>query len=213
MRTIFTNAQDAFEYMYDYILTYGTNKSGTKFINNVNICLINPTQNVIETPWRKWSHDYALFEYQWYLSGNPSVKEIGKRAKIWNDIADENGNVNSNYGYQWQRNDQLSYVIKELMKDPNSRRACLTIYDAKESAIFKNDTPCTLNICFNIVDDKLNMTVMMRSNDLVYGFCNDQFCFSMLQNYIAEYLNIPVGNYYHSVIDMHIYERHYDIKK
>ena len=57
------------------------------------------------------------------------------------------------------------------------------------------------------------MTVVMRSNDLVYGFCNDQYCFSMLQEYVANELSIEVGTYTHIAHDLHIYERHYNMKE
>lgn len=213
MDITFKNSQQAFEHMYDYIMTNGKDKDGTKYIKNVNMTILNPDDNLIHTPWRKWSLSYADLEYRWYLSGNRSVSEIGKHAKIWNQIADENGEVNSNYGYQWKRNNQLMYAMNELKRNENSRRSCITIYDAKEWQSFKKDTPCTLNICFDVDDNKLNMTVMMRSNDLVYGFCNDQYCFSSMQSFVADYLKLPMGTYTHYVLDLHIYERHYKMKK
>ena len=92
-----------------------------------------------------------------------------------------------------------------LKKNKESRRASISIYDAKQRHNFDNDTPCTYAIHFYIVDNKLNMSVMMRSNDLWYGFCNDQYCFSKLQIMVAEELNINIGKYYHFVNNMHIY--------
>ena len=56
-----------------------------------------------------------------------------------------------------------------------------------------------------IVDGKLCMSVMMRSNDLWYGFCNDQYCFSELQKMIAKRLKLDTGRYYHLATNMHIY--------
>jgi len=56
-----------------------------------------------------------------------------------------------------------------------------------------------------IVDGKLCMSVMMRSNDLWYGFCNDQYCFSELQKLVAKRLKLPIGWYYHYASNMHIY--------
>ena len=73
------------------------------------------------------------------------------------------------------------------------------------------DTPCTLNIVFNITNNKLNMSVQMRSNDLWYGFCNDQYCFSKLQELVATTLHKEVGWYHHFVNNLHLYEKHLKI--
>jgi thymidylate synthase len=175
--------------------------------------LQSPGDNNIKTPWRKWNRNYAQYEFEWYLSGNPNAEEISKRAKIWATMMDDQGNVNSNYGYQWQRNDQLTKVIDMLRNDPKTRRASISLYDGKEIDKYEKDTICTYAINFYIDrNDSLSMQVMMRSNDLVYGFCNDQYCFSELQHIVANELKKTVGKYHHYVCNMHIYERHYNLK-
>ena len=115
------------------------------------------------------------------------------------------GQVNSNYGYQWERNDQLDSIITHLRANPKSRRAAISIYDGKELHKYANDTPCTYAVQFTILDNKLNMCVTMRSNDLWYGFCNDQYCFSKLQQLVAERLDMQVGTYYHFAHNLHLY--------
>jgi thymidylate synthase len=208
------NARQAFEDLYDIIMNLGEDRNGTKTMHNVLIELRRPESNVITTKWRRWNLDYAMYEFQWYLSGNPNAEQISKRAKIWANMMDEQGNVNSNYGYQWKRNNQLDKVIDMLKNDPLTRRASISLYDGKEIDQYKKDTICTYAINFYIdVDDRLSMQVMMRSNDLVYGFCNDQYCFSELQKIVAKELNRQVGKYYHYVCNMHIYERHYKMKE
>lgn len=207
-------AQEAFENLYDYIMSNGEDCSnGTKQIFNTHIEIENPKDNIISTVWRKWNLDYANYEWDWYLSENPNAEEISKRAKIWQSMMDQEGNVNSNYGYQWSRNNQLLKVIDLLKKDSTTRKASISLYDGKEIDLYSKDTICTYAINFYINSGKLNMQVMMRSNDLVYGFCNDQFCFSKLQILVAEKLNLPVGIYTHFVCNMHIYERHFNLKK
>lgn len=201
----FKNAQEAFESMYDLISSKGIEYNGTKALFNVGFEILNPLDNKIRTEKRKWNKDYAEFEWQWYLSGDPSGLEISKRAKIWEKCMDNNGNVNSNYGYHWKQNDQINYVINELIKNPSSRRASISIYNAKNRHNFENDTPCTYAINFYILDDRLNMSVMMRSNDVWYGFCNDQYCFSKLQEMISKTIDVKVGTYYHFVNNIHIY--------
>ena len=66
-------------------------------------------------------------------------------------------------------------------------------------------TPCTYAVTFNVIKDKLNMSVLMRSNDLWYGFCNDQYCFSNLHNLVATQLKLPLGTYYHFAHNLHLY--------
>jgi thymidylate synthase len=111
-------------------------------------------------------------------------------------MADKDGNVNSNYGWQWHRNHQLDLVISMLKDNPETRQAAISIYDGKEINDYTNDTPCTYAVQFTVLNGKLNMSVVMRSNDLWYGFCNDQYQFSCLQMYVAYELNLPVGTYY-----------------
>jgi thymidylate synthase len=201
----FKNSQEAFENLYDIISKQGIDYSGTKCLHNVGFEILNPLENLINTSWRNWKPDYAELEWQWYLSENPNAEEIAKVAKIWNKCMDGNGYVNSNYGWQWSRGKQLDYIIEELKSNQQSRRASISIYDAKDRYNFENDTPCTYAINFYILNNKLNMSVMMRSNDLWYGFCNDQYCFSKLQEMISNELKLKVGTYYHFVNNIHIY--------
>ena len=120
-------------------------------------------------------------------------------------MADSNGNVNSNYGWQWGRNDQIDYVVDLLKREKYTRQATLSIYDGKEHDKYTYDTPCTYAVQFTITDNRLNMCVTMRSNDLWYGFCNDQYQFSKLQEMIANEINIDIGVYYHFAHNLHIY--------
>lgn len=209
----FDNATKAFEYWYDQIMKYGLDTEiGTKALYNVCFVIRNPKDRVITTPWRKFNDSYAKQEWEWYQSGWPYVTEIKKVAKIWDRMHNGDDRVNSNYGYQWQRNGQLEKTIEQLKNNPNTRQAWISLFDGKEKYHYQYDTPCTMCIGFDIKNNKLDMTVVMRSNDLIYGFCNDQYCFSMLQEYVANELNIEVGTYTHIAHDMHIYERHYSMK-
>jgi thymidylate synthase len=206
----FINAQDAFEDLYHEIMRNGVESDGTKFLHNVGFYMYQPMNNKIKTPWRKWKLEYAEREWAWYLSENRSVAEIKKHAKIWDLMHSGDDIVNSNYGYQWNRNGQLDYVINELIRNPQSRRAVVTIYDGKEHQTYEKDSPCTLNVVFNITESRLNMSVLMRSCDLWFGFCNDQYCFSKLQQLVSNRLELQIGWYYHFVNNFHLYERHFN---
>ena len=211
MRKEYKTANEAFHDLYWRIVRDGVSFAGTKALFNAGFYIENPTLNSIEDSRveRGWSQEYAEAEWQWYLSGDPNIKKLGelygKVPAIWKRMADDEGNVNSNYGYQWCRENQLGKVISMLKANPETRQATISIYDGKEINLYDNDTPCTYAVQFTILHGKLDMSVLMRSNDLWYGFCNDQYQFSNLQMLVAHELNIPVGIYYHYAHNLHLY--------
>jgi thymidylate synthase len=214
MRNNFETANEAYEYLHDRIIQYGSPFGDTKALFNVGFYINQPSKKQITNSERKWNLHYADSEWQWYLSGDNNIKKLGeiygKVPAIWKRMADEYGCVNSNYGYQWQRTDwngvsQYEKVVQMLKDNPETRQAAISIYDAKEINKYKNDTPCTYAVQFTILNGELCMSVYMRSNDLWYGFCNDQYQFASLQELVARELDIPTGWYYHHAHNMHLY--------
>jgi thymidylate synthase len=209
MLNSYKNANAAFEDLLDYVIQDGIDFDNTKALFNCGFYIQNPLDNHITHKQRDWKLEYAEAEWQWYLSGDRNIKKLGdlygKIPPIWQRMADSFGNVMSNYGWQWQRNHQIDYVVGKLREQPNTRHAAISIYDGKEFERYRKDTPCTYAIQFTRLNDKLNMSVYMRSNDIWYGFCNDQYQFSMLQKMIADRLSIDVGWYYHHAHNMHLY--------
>ena len=208
---VFRNANEAYEYIHDQILQNGVSFGDTKALFNVGFYITDPKDKKIINREREWKEDYAEAEWQWYLSGDPNIRTLGdiygKVPEIWKRMADSNGNVNSNYGYQWERNKQLDNIIAMLKTNPETRQAAISIYDAKEinDGNYQYDTPCTYAVQFTIVHGRLDMCVVMRSNDLWYGFCNDQYQFSKLQEMVSKRLKIETGVYYHFAHNMHLY--------
>ena len=206
---VFRNANEAYEYLHDRIIQDGVEFADTKALFNVGFYITDPMDNKIINRERNWKQDYAEAEWKWYLSGNRNISKLGKlygkTPEIWKRMADDKGNVNSNYGWQWQRNAQLDMIIETLKQKPETRQAAISIYDGKEITDYAHDTPCTYAVQFTIVHGRLDMCVTMRSNDLWYGFCNDQYCFSMLQGLVAYELNVEPGVYYHFAHNMHLY--------
>jgi len=207
--TTFRNANEAYEYLYDKIIQEGIDFGDTKALFNVGFYITDPKDRKIINKERNWKEDYAEAEWQWYLTGMPNIKVLGeiygKIPEIWKRMANPQGYVNSNYGYQWERNDQLGKVVSMLKANPETRQACVSIYDGKEMDEYTHDTPCTYAIQFTIVNNRLDMCVTMRSNDLWYGFCNDQYQFSKLQEMVSKRLEIETGVYYHFAHNMHLY--------
>tara|TARA_R110000851_G_scaffold233_1_gene791 strand:+ start:3360 stop:4004 length:645 start_codon:yes stop_codon:yes gene_type:complete len=212
----FKNANEAYEYFYNKITLEGIEFDNTKALFNVGFTLNNPMDNVITNKYRKFNLEYAKAEWKWYLSGDRKINKLGeiygKIPVIWKKMANSNFEVNSNYGYQWKRNNQLDKVVAILKDNPSTRKAAISIYDGKEINDYNKDTPCTYAVQFTILNNKLNMSVYMRSNDLWYGFCIDQYCFSMLQQHVAERLSIDIGSYYHHAHNLHLYNDKITVK-
>ena len=214
----FETASDAFHDMYWRIVRDGVDFAETKALFNVGFEIVHPAANTIFNSRvdRNWSIEYAEAEWQWYLSGNRSIYKLGnlygKVPAIWKRMADPNGDVNSNYGWQWKRNAQLDMVVEMIKQNPETRQAAISIYDGKEITSYAFDTPCTYAVQFTVLNNKLNMSVVMRSNDIWYGFCNDQYQFSNLQLLVAQRTGYDVGTYYHFAHNLHLYNDKLPVK-
>ena len=146
MHNTFQTASDAFHDLYWRIIRDGVDFAGTKALFNVGFEIQCPKANAIldGKVKRNWSYAYAEAEWKWYLSGDRNIKKLGelygKVPQIWKRMADQNGNVNSNYGWQWKRNNQLEMVIETLRQNPKTRQAAISIYDGKEITDYAFDT-------------------------------------------------------------------------
>ena len=209
IKTKFETASDAFNYFFPKIMWDGVKFDNTMALFNIGFYIEKPMYNHILAEHRNWNDQYAEAEWQWYLSGNPNVDKLGdiygKVPEIWKRMVDSNNEVRSNYGWQWERNHQLDKVVAMLKTNPETRQAVISIYDGKEISTYSKDTPCTYAVQFTILDNKLHMAVLMRSNDLWFGFCNDQYCFASLQELVAERLSMELGTYYHFAHNLHLY--------
>jgi thymidylate synthase len=215
MNNEFKNLQEAFlDIISSTIKSKEVNSRGFKQRESLfqSFSIDDPTDINIDVPDRKFSQSYAISEWLWYLSADPDVKNIGKLASIWNQIADENNHAESNYGKyiipQWE------WIKQELLSDRDSRRATIVINQPYHKKKNKKDYPCTHYIQFFVRDNQLHCGVNMRSNDAVFGLCNDVFTFCLFQQLLLNELNelgmnISLGKYYHFAGSMHIYERHY----
>ena len=136
-KTSFSSASQAYDYWYWKLYRDGENFYNTKALFNVGFYITNPKNNYILNKDRKWSQEYAEAEWQWYLSGDPNISKLGeiygKIPGIWKLMADKYGQVNSNYGYQWRRFNQLDKVIEQLKNNKGTRQAAISIYDGKDN--------------------------------------------------------------------------------
>ena len=185
-------------------------------IENYNYEL-GPYQRFCSFKARNLNVDYIKKEFMWYLKGDKFDLSILEHAKIWKDLVNEDGSINSNYGqYIFAGPMQFDIVVNTLKEDKDSRRAIMTILQPYHLEMKTKDVPCTISISFRIRENKLNMTVRMRSQDAVFGMGNDAPAFSFIHEMIynallRHYPDLEMGNYYHSVDSFHVYERHFEM--
>ena len=192
-----------------------TDKTGVKTIE-----MIGATFEADEpTIFGEVNEEYVERELAWYKSMSLSVNDIpGKTPAIWQQVADENGYINSNYGWAiYHKDNHLQYanVLNELTFSPNSRRAVM-IYtrptmwqDYNRDGM--SDFMCTNAVQYMIRDGQLVAIVQMRSNDVVFGYRNDY----AWQKYVADCLTKDLDlekqpKIIWHVGNLHVYERHFD---
>lgn len=164
--------------------------------------------------------EYTAKEMALYDSGTNRVEEFAKASKFWEKIANPDGTINSAYGYLIWHNKSLnngtmtpwSWAQRSLLADKDTRQAILRFSLPSHSVEGVKDFPCTLFGNFLIRDDKLNLTITMRSNDLWLGLTYDLpwFCGlldTMLNDIKYMYPNVTKGTYTHIAHSAHIYER------
>ena len=135
------------------------------------------------------------------------VIAIGPQFK---NFAEDNGLFHGAYGLR--TNGQYDAVIERLKDDPDTRQAVVTIWNPQlDLQTRKRDYPCTVLHQFRIRNNKLNMSVYMRSNDVWLGAAYDFFQFTQVQLAMASVLGIEPGTYNHHVGSLHIYEEHYEV--
>ena len=182
---------------------------------NANLQLTNPTKNTMCNCIRKMPLRYAIGELLWYNSCNPTWKAIYPYSKFWKGISDNGSTVNSNYGWCIRKKygfDQWEMVKKLLQENTNSRQAIIHIKEARN--LIDNPTKdlnCTIALQFLLRNNKLDLIVTMRSNDIWLGLPYDLFNFTCMQIQMAMELGVDIGTYYHNAGSLHIYKE--DVNK
>jgi len=215
MREKFRNLQSCFSFFSKKLVDapeVNSRGSAQKELIFCNFEITDPADININIAERKFSKNYALAEWLWYVSGDPDVKNIGKLASLWTRICDDKNQVESNYGFYLRP--QWNWVKNELVNDSDTRRATFVINQPYHKIKNNLDYPCTQYLQFFIRDNKLHLGVSMRSNDLVFGLCNDVFTFCLFQQLMLNELKdagleIELGSYFHHAGSLHVYSRHY----
>jgi thymidylate synthase len=189
-----------------------------------NLCasfeIRDPRHRIPFVEGRDFSMTYMVAELLWYLSAENSTEWISNYSSFWKNISDDGKTANSAYGSRLFKShpkiaqgriDQWDYVLTELKKDPDSRRAIMHIRVPDDSVDAKLDVPCTLALQFFIRDSKLHLVVNMRSSDIIFGLAYDVPAFTVFQEIMAMQLGIELGTYRHVSNSLHLYERHFSM--
>lgn len=194
----------------------------------VTMILSDPSRRVVNNPARKWNPYLGFAETLWILNGVNELTVPGSVVKNLYNFSDDGRYMRAGYGPRlrgfntlssdYKRHepgsgggiDQLEFIIGLLRNDNNSRQAGITIHDPnKDTDRITKDIPCTRLLQFQIVDGKLDLTVFLRSNDLIWGLSAvNVFNFTMIQEVVSLLVGVPMGKYIHIANNLHIYHDH-----
>tara|TARA_R100001463_G_scaffold124691_1_gene181814 strand:- start:29833 stop:30840 length:1008 start_codon:yes stop_codon:yes gene_type:complete len=166
-----------------------------------------------------WSHRNAnpffhFMEGLWMLHGRNDLETVEWYAKSMRNYSDDGRILWGAYGWRWRKffnTDQLDTIVAMLRKNPEDRRAVLQMWAIQDLGRNGKDVPCNTCIYFKIRNNKLNMTVSNRSNDVIWGaYGANAVHMSMLQEYMASRIGVDIGVYYQVSDSYHAYKDIFD---
>ena len=159
-----------------------------------------------------------IHELLWFLKGDTNIKYLTDNGvRIWNEWADENGELGSIYGYQWRswpapdgrHIDQISNIIDTIKNNPDSRRIIVSAWnvaDIDKMAL----PPCHTLFQFYVAEGKLSCQLYQRSADLFLGVPFNIASYALLTMMVAQVCDLEYGDFIHTFGDVHIYQNHFE---
>lgn len=179
----------------------------------------NPIQRVLFSPTRDANPFFHLMESLWMLAGRNDLEFPKYFNSRFGAYSDDGATIHGAYGHRWINHfgfDQLDRIVEILTKDPNSRRAVLSMWDAPAD-LDPNagaDVPCNTQAYFDLRGGRLNMTVVNRSNDAIWGaYGANAVHFSVLLEVLAARLAVGIGVYRQMSNNLHVYTDIYSEEK
>ncbi len=160
----------------------------------------------------------VIYELLWFLSGDTNIKYLkDNNVSIWDEWADENGNLGPVYGHQWRswptsegkEIDQISNLITQIKKNPDSRRLIVSAWNVGEINKMKLP-PCHCFFQFYVADGRLSCQLYQRSADIFLGVPFNIASYALLTQMIAHVCDLKNGEFIHTLGDAHIYINHID---
>ncbi|HWO07554.1 MAG TPA: thymidylate synthase [Candidatus Paceibacterota bacterium] len=165
---------------------------------------------------RKLPVKMFVAEQIWFVSGARKPADfLREYTKIWDVFTNPADVVTVAYGYRWRKHfgrDQLGLLVKHLKQDPTSRHGVIITWDPAGDGLGvtnRKNVPCPYSFTVNIINGRLNLHNIVRSNDMVLGFPADVAGFALLQLMLAQKLGVKPGVYSHSISNAHVYDNQY----
>jgi len=159
-----------------------------------------------------------IHELLWFLQGSTNIQYLKVNGvTIWDEWADENGNLGPVYGYQW-RNwpkpdgghiDQITQVVESIKRNPDSRRLIVSAWNVADVDKMKLP-PCHAFFQFYVADGKLSCQLYQRSADIFLGVPFNIASYALLTMMVAQVCNLKLGDFVHTLGDAHLYLNHLD---
>lgn len=186
-----------------------------RFPEPVTMCYTSPWERMNFTPGRKSNPFFHLAEAAWMLAGRRDVEMLTIFNKRMIEYSDDGKIFNAAYGYRLRRHfghDQLKEAVDILKHEDTSRQVVLQIWDHEDLTKKTKDKACNLSLIVSVNGGKLQMMVVNRSNDVVYGGVTgaNPVHMSFFQQYLADKLSIPIGRLYMVSNNVHVYTELYD---
>jgi len=157
-----------------------------------------------------------IHELLWFLKGDTNIKYLQEHGvRIWNEWADENGDLGHIYGYQWRSwpnyqggvIDQISEAVEMIKHNPNSRRIIVSAWNAGDLDQM-NLPPCHILFQFYVANGKLSLQLYQRSADIFLGVPFNIASYALLLQMMAQVTGLQAGEFIHTLGDAHIYLNH-----
>lgn len=170
-----------------------------------------PTERVLFDKVRNANPFFHVMEFVWMMSGSNNVKWIEQFNKKFRDYADVGTDtIHGAYGHRWLHHfgrNQIQAIGDLLKGTPTTRRAVISMWDPRVDLVSHNDLPCNTQIMFRVVGGQLDMTVINRSNDLIWGMLGaNAVHMTYLHELVAFIASIPIGLYKVFTNNLHIYK-------
>jgi len=159
-----------------------------------------------------------IYELLWFISGSTNIKYLNdNKVTIWDEWADENGELGPVYGHQWRswptpdggHIDQLANLMEQLKKNPDSRRHIISAWNVAEVDKMALP-PCHTLFQFYVAEGKLSCQLYQRSADVFLGVPFNIASYALLTQMVAQCCGYEVGDFVHSFGDVHIYKNHFE---
>ncbi len=157
-----------------------------------------------------------IHELLWFLKGDTNIRYLKEhQVSIWDDWADEHGNLGPVYGHQWrswptasgEHVDQITQVIKQIKQNPDSRRLIVSAWNVGEIEHMALP-PCHAFFQFYVADGKLSCQLYQRSADVFLGVPFNIASYALLTMMVAQVCGLAVGDFVHTLGDAHLYSNH-----